>query len=164
MTVRQFFPALRRVLGGLLCGFYVLLSGHTASLAAGVSIKGDNASDQLTIRIENAKVEDVLGKLAQTFGFEFDRAAGSNSSASWSATLTGDLESILDRLLRNRNHSIVRSPGAPGTIRRIVLIDAYTGSKPVASRPTYKGNRTTANGKRVSANSQRKSSRPTTGK
>ena len=136
--------------------------GSTDGFAAGISIEGKRPSDRLTVRVENAKVEDVLGKLAETFGFEFVGAAGAASGAGWSATLTGDLNAILDRLLRNRNHSIVRAPGAPGTIRRIVLIDGLAGSKPVASRPTYKDRRLNATGKRISANSRRKADRPAT--
>ena len=140
----------------VLCGFCAFTAISTSSFAAGVSIERSNSSEALTVRIENAKVEEALGKLAEVFEFEFVGATADAPSARGSAILSGTLNSILDRLLRNRNHMIVRAPGAPSKIRRVILIDALVGSKPVRSRPPYRDKRMIAKGaKRVSANGSR---------
>ena len=47
-----------------------------------------------------------------------------------SATMSGDLRTVLQRLLRNWNYMIVRSPKGDGSIERVVIIDANYGSSP----------------------------------
>ena len=101
----------------------VLLLGVATSMAAEVWIEGDQPSERLTIQIKDASVDDVLVELATKFGFEVVNGEQSASESTWSTTMTGDLETIIARLLRNRNHSIVRAPGTSGRIRRIIFLN-----------------------------------------
>ena len=97
-----------------------------------VRIEGDSASERLTIHVENSNLEEVLAQLALKFGFEFNapNAKKKNSEPQWTATLAaGNLESLLQRLLRNHNHSIIRSDGAGGPIRKVLLLETRSGSK-----------------------------------
>lgn len=113
-----------------------------SSLAGEVRIEGDSPYEELTIRIEDAGVNDVLTQMAKKFGFELVGVNRSASDITWSTTLKGDLEMILARLLRNRNHSIVRAPGTHGKIRRIIFSDPKAGARdpaPPNPKPVNRG-------------------------
>lgn len=112
------------------------------SEAASVRIEGESPGDELTVEVRSANVEAVLDTLGKKFGFDFVGPSGGAASPVWTATLRGDLDRIVSRLLRNHNHSIVRSMSSPRRIERIILIDRTAGSRLVpASRLDAAGGR-----------------------
>lgn len=124
--------------------FAAILFGVSTSIASAASIRveGDKSSQNLKVHLENASVERVLGILSKKFGFEYIGPSNGKSSANVSMTLSGTLDTILGRLLRNRNHSIVRAASSPSRIRRVVLIDTRLGSKLTpGERPGYRRTR-----------------------
>ncbi len=123
-----------------------MLIGISTSMvtAASIRVEGDRPNQDLRIHLENASVERALGILSKKFGFEYIGPANGKSSSNVSMTLSGTLDTILGRLLRNRNHSIVRAASSPGQIRRVVLIDSRLGSKQVRTeRPGYRRSKPT---------------------
>ncbi len=134
----------------LLISTPVLSASSILSETAQVRIEGDSPTSRLTIHVENANLEDVLAQLALKFGFEFEVDNKINSEPHWSATLAAsNLETLLHRLLRNRNHFIIRSDGASGPIRRILLIETRAGSNLAQSPVRTKANASTRRRKAV---------------
>lgn len=120
----------------------VLSASAIRSETAQVRIEGDNPSSQLTVHVENANLGDVLVQLAMKFDFEFKGIKKIEDEPHWSATLAAsNLETLLNRLLRNRNHSITRSDEASGAISRVLLIETGTGSRLTPSLRRFRGNR-----------------------
>lgn len=118
-----------------------MLIGISTSMvtAASIRVEGDQPNQDLRVHLQNASVERALGILSKKFGFEYVGPANGKSSSNVSMTLSGTLDTILGRLLRNRNHSIVRAASSPSRIRRVVLIDTRLGSKQVhIERPGYR--------------------------
>jgi len=121
-----------------------MLIGLSTSMvsAASIRVEGERPNQVLRIHLENASVERALGILSKKFGFEYIGPTSGKSSSNVSMTMSGTLDTILGRLLRNRNHSIVRAASSPSRIRRVVLIDTRLGSKQVhIERPGYRRSR-----------------------
>jgi hypothetical protein len=98
--------------------------------AAAVTIDGDNPKHSITVTIEDAKVDAVLDDLHKRYGFEVLGLKNVTHADALSATMTGSLQSVIERLLRNWNHVIVRSPDNAGGIAKVMIINAKYGAGP----------------------------------
>ena len=95
-----------------------------------IKIDGDNPRNRITVTIENAKVDQVLKDFGKTFGFEIKGLKNARQSDACSVTMSGSLEDILGRLLRNWNHMIVRLPDNKSGIEKVMILDSTYGSSP----------------------------------
>lgn len=107
-----------------------VLLWQTPLHAANIKIDGDDPRRSITVTIENATVDLVLEDLRTKYGFEVGGLKNANKGEPISATMSGDLRSVLERLLRNWNYMIVRSPNKTGVIDKVVIIDAIYGAQP----------------------------------
>ena len=111
----------------------IYLMCHSPLVAGSVSIIGEAQGDRLEIKVENASTADVLQRLGERFGFKVQGLRKAKSGGKFSVTLTGTLKTILERLLRNRNHMIEQSFENDSAILRVVILDSNPGSSsPVA--------------------------------
>jgi hypothetical protein len=106
----------------------VCLALRTPALAASVTVSGESPGGAITLTIEDATVDLVLEDLRKKYGFEVGGLEHARSGDAVSATMSGSLRSILERLLRNRNHLIVRSPDNESGIAKVVILDSAYGS------------------------------------
>ncbi len=74
--------------------------------------------------IEDATLTYVLDDLSKKCGFVIDGLEHATSRDLLSMTISGTLQGILERLLRNRNHLIVRSPNNPCGIVKVMILDS----------------------------------------
>ena len=103
----------------------------TPELHAGtIKIDGDNPRNRITVTIENAKVDHVLKDFGKTFGFEIKGLKNARQGDAISVTMSGSLEDILGRLLRNRNHMIVWLPDNKNGIKKVIILNSAYGSSP----------------------------------
>jgi hypothetical protein len=100
------------------------------ALAAGVTVTGDDPRHNITVTIEDATVDAVLKDLHDRYGFEMSGLENVKKGEALSATFTGSLQSILERLLRNWNHMIVRSPHEGSGIAKVMILNANYGAAP----------------------------------
>lgn len=137
--VEQRVGCVRRCVAGPAVAAILVAASASPLPAAGVSIEGEEPARSLKLHLDNASVEGALTALSEKFGFDYVGPKSPGKTSGLSTTLSGSLHSILSRLLRNRNHSIVRSSRSPGGIRKVVLIDSRIGSnlKP-GQRPGYR--------------------------
>ena len=98
--------------------------------AASVTIEGDDPSKIITVTIEGSTVDAVLKDLQSKYKFDVGGLQYADKSEPISATMSGDLRSVLERLLRNWNYMIVRSSKGDGSIEKLTIIDAKFGSVP----------------------------------
>jgi hypothetical protein len=112
---------------------------HAPSQAAAtVAIDGDKPRDRITVTIRDTSLDAALREIGQTYGFEIKGAlTGGNEAVS--ATISGNLEDVLVRLLRNVNHVIVRSPSHPGGIEKVIIMGGGSRPQPSASPPISAG-------------------------
>jgi hypothetical protein len=114
------------------------LLSQSAAQAANVTITGNNPRQNITVTVEDATVDFVLDNLHKKFGFELaglpPNIAGGEAQT---VTLSGNLHVILERLLRNWNHMIVRSPDNESGIAKVMILNATYGAGP--SRPGQVG-------------------------
>ena len=116
---------------------YLLSQG--AAHAANVTITGTNPRQNITVTIEDATVDFVLNDLQKKFGFELaDLPPNIAGGEAQTVTLSGNLQVVLERLLRNWNHMIVRSPDNESGIAKVMILNATYGAGP--SRPTVGAN------------------------
>jgi hypothetical protein len=116
----------------LLCAF--MLAPATLQ-AAGLRVEGDNPRRGITVTIEDATISSVLDDLGKKYGFEIDGLDQATSLDLLSMTLSGTLQGILERLLRNRNHVIVASPDNPGGIAKVMILNSSYGTGPPPAPP-----------------------------
>ena len=129
--------------GALRVGWALLalscLLSQSAAQAANVTITGNDPRQNITVTVEDATVDFVLDNLHKKFGFELaglpPNIAGGEAQT---VTLSGNLHVILERLLRNWNHMIVRSPDNESGIVEVKILNAAYGAGP--SRPTVGAN------------------------
>jgi hypothetical protein len=88
---------------------FVCLLGHSALYAEGVSIESEHPAQSININIDKVSIGAVLQALHDKYGIEVSGIDQDISNDPISVTLTGNLPSILERLLRNQNYMIVRS-------------------------------------------------------
>lgn len=100
--------------------------------AATVAIKGDQPRERITVTLQDTSVGAALRDIGRTYGFEI-KGASANSAESVSMTISGNLEDVLARLLRNVNHVIVRSPDNRSGIEKVILMRAGSVPQPGAT-------------------------------
>lgn len=110
--------------------FIVCLLPQTSLRAATIKVTGDNPRQGITVAIENAKVGVVLQYLRRSYGFEVAGLQKANQGESLTVTMSGSLQSILERLLRNWNHMIVRSGDNKSGIAKVMILNSVYGSAP----------------------------------
>ena len=103
-----------------------LLTGTTTLRADTVTIDGDDPRERVTVTIRNSPIGGVLREFSNSYGFEVVRPEVIEQGEFLSVTMTGSLEDILRRLLRNMNHVIVRSPDNPSGIEKVILFGEST--------------------------------------
>jgi hypothetical protein len=114
------------------------LLAQDAAQAANVTITDGDPRQKITVTIEDATVDFVLDNLHKKFGFELaglpPNIAGGEAQT---VTLSGNLHVILERLLRNWNHMIIRSPDNESGIAKVMILNATYGAGP--ARPGQVG-------------------------
>jgi hypothetical protein len=103
---------------------------QTPALAAGITVSGERPRDSITVTIENATIDLVLEDLRKRYGFDVAGLDKASKSEAMSATISGSLQSVLERLLRNFNHVIVRAPDNESGIAKVMILDAAYGALP----------------------------------
>ncbi len=101
-----------------------------ALMAATVKVAGDAPRKSITVTIEDAKVDAVLEDLRKRYGFEVSGLANTKSGDALTMTMSGSLQSVLERLLRNWNHMIVRSSDNQSGIAKVMILNATYGAAP----------------------------------
>lgn len=104
------------------------IASQAPALAANVTVSGDSPRSAITVTIEDATVDLVLEDLRKKYGFEVGGLENARDGDALSATMSGSLQAILERLLRNRNHLIVRSPDNESGIAKVMILDSAYGS------------------------------------
>jgi hypothetical protein len=100
-----------RLIGLALIG---CLGGQEPACASTITIVGDS-SRNIVITMEDATIAMVLGDLGKKYGFEVVGLENAKRGEALSETLTGSIDTVLERLLRNWNYVIVRSQAQTGT-------------------------------------------------
>ncbi len=98
--------------------------------AAAITVSGDSPAQSITVTIKDATVDAVLEDLRKRYGFEVLGLKNAKRGEALSATMTGSLQSVIERLLRNWNHMIVRSTDNPSGIAKVMILDAKYGAAP----------------------------------
>jgi hypothetical protein len=98
--------------------------------AATVKVTGDTPRQDITVSIEDAKVDAVLEDLRKRYGFEVAGLENATHGDALSATMSGSLQNVIERLLRNWNYVIVRSPDNESGIAKVMILNATYGAVP----------------------------------
>jgi hypothetical protein len=113
-----------RILGTLVFGCLV---SQSAAHAATITITGE-CRNRISVTIEKATVDLVLGDLREKYGFEVSGIENAQQSDTISETMSGSVDRILQRLLRNWNYMIVRSDDSQCGIAKIMLLNSGYGT------------------------------------
>jgi hypothetical protein len=105
-----------------------VLLWQTPLRAESITIEGEDPRRGITVTIDNATVDLVIKDLQAKYGFEVGGLQNVNKGDPISTAISGDLRNVLERLLRNWNYLIVRSPKSDGGIAKVVIIDASYGT------------------------------------
>lgn len=109
----------------LLVGFAVLIFLGTAPARAGGVTLEENSSDRtFKVILNNASIADLLRELQGKYGVEVRGLEDFSETDAVSTSYSGTLPSILNRLLRNQNFSLVRSNTNPTGMLRILISPA----------------------------------------
>ncbi len=95
-----------------------------------VTIAESKTKQSITIEIKDATLSDVLAEIGKNFNFHIKGLEKNIVSDRFSATYQGTLQTILDRLLRNRNYMIVHREDKKQKIDKLVILDTKVGSQP----------------------------------
>lgn len=118
---------LRSISAAMLC---VFLLPASPLFAAGLTVAGDSPRDNITLTVEDMAVVAILQNLGAKYGFEIGGMEKVEEGGdTLSVTVSGSLYGILERLLRNRNHVIIRSADTASGIERVILIGADHGAR-----------------------------------
>ena len=104
----------------------------TALYAASVTVSGNDPRKDITVTIEEATVDFVLEDLHKKYGFEVSGPKTDSEAELQTVTMSGSLQSILERLLRNWNHLIVRSPDNASGVAKVMILNSVYGATPPA--------------------------------
>ncbi|MGI9382488.1 MAG: hypothetical protein ACR2PO_04990 [Methyloligellaceae bacterium] len=96
--------------------------------AEAIRIDGDNPRSRITVTIVSASVDRVLRDFGETYGFEVKGLKNTRKVDAFSATMSGRLEDIMQRLLRNWNYMIIRSPDNKSGIKEVMILNSAYGS------------------------------------
>jgi hypothetical protein len=121
----------------------VLLT-HAPARAASVEISSEQARDQINVTATNAKADRILDALHKQYGFEIVGLANAAQGEALTVEFSGDLGTVLQRLLRNRNHMIIRSAEKPGGIAKVTILNATYGARTTRPVPQYDPDNTEA--------------------
>lgn len=102
--------------------FMSLLISNGPTVGQIVNINGDNPRQEITVNIEEAGIADILLTLGEKYKFQVSGQDNLPADQQISITLKGNLSEILSRLLKNRNHLIIRSSGNISGIEKIVIL------------------------------------------
>ena len=95
--------------------------------AAAITVDGDAPLKSIAVTIEDATLNNVVQELSQKYGFEVESLKKLNNADTLSASMSGSLPSVLEGLLRNCNHVIVRSPDNKSGIERVIILNSIRG-------------------------------------
>src|SRR5262245_29920572 len=98
--------------------------------AAAITVEGDAPLKSITITIEGATLNNVVGELSQKYGFEVQGLDDMTSTDTLSASLSGSLRSVLESLLRNCNYMLVSSAENTSGIERVVITNCTKTAAP----------------------------------
>jgi len=112
------------------------LMSPAAVQAAAVTVTGDTPRQNITVTIKDTKVGAVLEDLCKRYGFEVSGLENVARGEALSATMSGSLQNVIERLLRNWNHMIVRSPDNESGIAKVMILNATYGAAPRPSPNT----------------------------
>ena len=96
------------------------------------TVDGDEPRKDITVHIQNESIESVLRDLSTMYGFEMIGLSNSDQNGALTTTMSGSLEAILRRLLRNRNHVLVRSTDNRCGIQKVILQSESGKSSPAS--------------------------------
>jgi hypothetical protein len=96
--------------------------------AAPITVTGDRPQQRITITIENATIDTVLGDLSKKYGFEVAGLENVEKGETLSGSMSGSLPGILERLLRNWNHMIVRSRDSESGVAKVMILNSVYGA------------------------------------
>jgi hypothetical protein len=89
--------------------------------AATIAIDGHEPRARITVTIQDMSIGAALRDIGRTYGFEIKGALAGDDEAV-STMISGNLEDVLTRLLRNVNHVIVRSPDNRSGIEKVIIM------------------------------------------
>jgi hypothetical protein len=115
------------------------MASQAPAQASAIKIDGDTPRERITVTIEDVSVEAVLRDFSATYDFELRGVGNAERAEILSATMSGSLEDILTRLLRNRNHVIVRSADNASGIHRVIILGEGRSSTPPAAQEGESG-------------------------
>ncbi len=117
--------------GKILAGALLFcIAGLSNLYAQNIRIEGTDPKGQLVVTVEESSLGNVLLQLGTAFKFSIEGLENDSDGSQFSASYSGTLDKILLRLLKNRNHMIVRSTKNASGIARIVIIDNSSGDDP----------------------------------
>jgi hypothetical protein len=117
------------------------LVSQSAVQAATITVSGEDPRRDITLTVENATVNLVLEDLHKRYGFEVGGLQNTDNGEAQSITMSGSLQSILERLLRNWNHMIVRSTDNESGIAKVMILNSTYGAAPSSpARGHLRGN------------------------
>jgi hypothetical protein len=99
----------------------------TAGRAGDVRIAEDAGPDHVVLEVDEATLDQVLGRLATHFEFAVKHVAGPRDSESVSGRFQGSLDQLLQRVLRHDGYVIVRSPQSKAEISEVIVLDRRDG-------------------------------------
>jgi hypothetical protein len=112
----------------LLTMMVACLISATMAQAAGVRMSGSAPRQDVTVTINDATVDIVLDQLRKRYSFEVSGLENAAQGEAISTTMSGSLYSVIERLLRNWNHMIVRSPDNKSGIAQLVILNSSYGA------------------------------------
>jgi len=112
--------------------------------AASVTVTGDDPRQTIRVTIEDATMDYVVADLRKKYGFDVSGLSNDNRGEPQTMTISGSLQSVLERLLRNWNHMIVRSPDNTSGIAKVMILNSVYGAAPssLVQNPTGSGDTT----------------------
>jgi hypothetical protein len=107
---------------------------HTSfPAAATIATDGDQPRERIIVTIQDMGLGAALREIGLTYGFEI-KGTLADSDQAVSTTVSGNLQDVLARLLRNVNHVIVRSQDNRSGIERVIIMGGGRAPQPSASQ------------------------------
>jgi hypothetical protein len=94
---------------------------------ADVRINGDDDTTRITVEATDSTVLEIAIALGQRFGFQVEATVANPSPIKISGRWNGTVSYILERILRDQNHVIIRTT-SQSRIDRVVLIRTSTST------------------------------------
>ena len=111
---------------------WLMVPGAQAST---INVTGDVPRQKITVTIEDAQVNAVIEDLQKRYGFHVEGLENAAKSDTLTTTISGSLQVVLERLLRNWNHVIVRHPNNECGIEKVMILNSSFGSAPPQPPP-----------------------------